>query len=156
MDEPPTYERVVADNITAARARCRLSQREVAERMAALGFEWRQQIVAAAETARRQLKAAEVLGLAYALETSVGVLMEPSSDVQRITLPSEQIIDAASVVWSVRHFNDREIKWNGNVPQIGPPRRIPNQPRYPTQGPFTTERQPRVDPPQTEEPGDDT
>lgn len=116
MDDTPTYDKLVADNITAARARHRLSQRAVAERMTALGFEWRQQIVASVETGKRRLTVAEVLGLAYALETSIGVLLEPLPEVPRVALPSGQTLDAASTAWSVRHFNDGTIEWNGNTP----------------------------------------
>lgn len=116
MEETPAYDKVVADNITAVRARHRLSQKAVAERMTALGFEWRQQMVTAVETGRRRLTVAELIGLAYALQTSAGVLMEPPDEIQRIALPSGHTIEAASVAYSVRHFNDGTIEWNDNVP----------------------------------------
>lgn len=118
MEDVPTYDKLVADNITAARARRRLSQKELAARMGALGFEWRQQIVAVVETGRRRVTVAEILGLAFALETSIGVLLEPVDDVSRIALPSGRNIDAGSAAWSVRHFNDGTIEWKGDVPEF--------------------------------------
>lgn len=106
-----TYDEAVAANITAARARRKLSQRAVADRMKALGFEWRQQIVASAENARRPLKAAEVLGLALALETSIGTLLDPGPDDTRIRLPGGGVVPRGSVLRSVRHTNDGAVTW---------------------------------------------
>lgn len=101
----------------AARARLGLEQEPLAERMRALGFSaWRRQTVANAEKNTRRLNAEEVLGLALALETSIGVLMEPTADEARIALPSGQAIDAACVAWSVRHFNDGTVTWDRSAP----------------------------------------
>lgn len=112
-----SYDEVLAANITAARARRRLSQRDIAERMAALGFPWRQQIVAAAETRGRRVTVGEILGLALALETTIGNLMD-SADDNLIGLPSGDLILARSVLRSVRHFNDGMVSWDGNQPRI--------------------------------------
>jgi len=86
--------------------------------MAALGFGWRQQIVASAESGQRRLTIGEVFGLAFVLETSIGVLLEPPPDDKRIALPSGRTIDAASAAWSVRSFNDGTITWDGDVPEF--------------------------------------
>lgn len=106
-----TYDKVVAANITAARARLRLSQRAIAVRMEALGFEWRQQIAAAAEGGRRRLTVAELLGLALALETSIGALLDPGPDDRQIQLPGGGMVPRGSVMRSVRHFNDGAVTW---------------------------------------------
>ena len=106
-----TYDEIVADNITAARARRKLSQRVVAVRMTALGFEWRQQIVAAVESARRGVRIDELFGLALALETSFGALLDPPSDDKQVRLPNGQAIPRGSIMRSVRHFNDGAVTW---------------------------------------------
>lgn len=116
--DAPGYGIVISRNITAARARLRLKQSDISARMNALGFSWHAQTVGQVEKAARRVTAEEVLGLAYALETSVGVLMEPSADESHISLPSGRVVDSASASWSVRHFNDGTVTWNGNVPEF--------------------------------------
>jgi len=112
-----TYDEIVAGNITAARARRKLSQREVAERMEVFGFGWRQQIVAAAENGRRKISIEEMLGLALALETSFVSLLEPVRDEEPIRLPSGDELPTGVI---------HDLIWG---PQVG--RVIPNRPRYP-------------------------
>ena len=84
----------MADNIIACRARRRLSQRSLAERMTALGFEWRQQTVASIESGGRRVFVGELLGLACALSTSFASLLEAPPDVPRSALPSGEVVDA--------------------------------------------------------------
>jgi transcriptional regulator with XRE-family HTH domain len=149
-----SYDEVVAANITAARARRKLSQKAVAERMDALGYGWRQQIVAAAENGRRKITVGEVFGLALALETSVMSLLESPRDDGPVQLPS-----GAEVLFLTMHElfwggTEHGVRWDGNVPRfpteepsqgwtlsytnpIPPPkvrRTIPNRPRYPKSG----------------------
>ena len=123
----------MADNITAARARRRLSQRDVAERMTALGFPWRQQIADAAENRRRRITVAEVLGLALALQTSVKALMDPVEDESLVELPSGQLIAVETVRWSVQGHNDNMVFWEGNAPRFlsPPPRPLPGRQDHP-------------------------
>lgn len=63
----------IAGNIRAERARVCLSQREVAEKMAALGFtSWRHpQTVGHVERGDRELGVEEALGLAIVLEVDL-------------------------------------------------------------------------------------
>jgi transcriptional regulator with XRE-family HTH domain len=118
VDDAPSYDRIVADNITAARARRRLSQKDVAARMEALGFGWRQQIVAAAESGRRRIAVAEVLGLALALETSFISLLEPVRDDGPIALPSGQTMLFLTVHELIWGGSELTVSWNGNVPEF--------------------------------------
>lgn len=118
MDDAPSYDRIVADNITAARARRRLSQKDVAARMEALGFGWRQQIVAAAESGRRRIAVAEALGLALALETSFISLLEPVRDDGPIALPSGQTMLFQTVHELIWGGSELTVSWNGNVPEF--------------------------------------
>ena len=74
-----TYGEILAANFRAARARCALDQEEVAARMRALGYsKWRYQTVGVAEKGKRRLAAEEIIGLARALETTIGALMSLS------------------------------------------------------------------------------
>jgi transcriptional regulator with XRE-family HTH domain len=116
--DPTTYGVMISRNVLAARARARLKQSEVAARMRALGYSWHPQTVGEIEKGNRRLTAEECMALAYALDTSMGVLLEPSSEEGRIVLPSGRTVDAASVAWSVRHFNDRSVTWNDDVPEF--------------------------------------
>lgn len=86
--------------------------------MAALGFAWRQQIVAAVESGRRRLTVNELLGLALALETSIGALLDPSMDDSLVRLPSGSVLLAHTVLRSVRHFNDGMVSWEGDKPRF--------------------------------------
>lgn len=148
-----TYDEVVAANITAARARRKLSQRQLGERMEALGYGWRQQIVAAAENGKRKITIGEIFGLAIALETRLTSLLEPIPEEGPITLPSEDSMLFITVHELLYGGSEYGVKWNGNVPSfpveeppqgwaysylpenpIPPPRvrrAIPNRPRYP-------------------------
>lgn len=121
MEKLRTYDTAVAANIIAARARRKLSQKAVAARMHALGFGWRQQIVAAAENGRR-VTAGELLGLAWALETSIDALMRPSNDDKVVAFPNGETIGVLAVQHSVDGQNDGAVTWEGNTPVI--PRRL--------------------------------
>ena len=71
MSSDWTYAQALAAKIEQARAGLRLSQKALGNRMSALGFGWRQQVVAAVESGERRLLAEEMLGLALALETTL-------------------------------------------------------------------------------------
>lgn len=113
-----SYDGVVVANITAARARRKLSQKQLAERMEALGYGWRQQIVAAVENEKRKLTVGEVFGLAIALETRLTGLLEPIPDEGPIELPSGDsllFLTAHELLYGGTEYG---VKWDGNVPSF--------------------------------------
>ena len=116
---PTTYADVLAKNVRAARGRVGLQQEPLAARMRALGYSaWLRQAVANVEKGRRRLTAEEVLGLAYALETSMAALIAPATDDKIVDFPSGAEITVSSVRQSARGFNDGSLRWEGNVPVI--------------------------------------
>ncbi len=116
------YGTVLAKNVRAARARKGLDQEPLAVRMRALGYSaWRRQTVASVEKANRRLTAEEILGLALALQTTIGALMEPAADDEFVSLPSGQLVRGNTVSVSLRFGYDSTIMWDGNVPRFGLP-----------------------------------
>jgi hypothetical protein len=66
----------LAANLRAERARAAMDQEELADAMRSLGFSsWKRQTVGQCEQARRRILAAEVFGLAMALQVKPGKLM---------------------------------------------------------------------------------
>lgn len=112
------YGAVVSRNIGAARARTRASQAALAVRMRALGYSWYPQTIGLIERGERRLEIGELLAIALALETSVGALLDPSTDDPFVELPSGQRVQAGTVQRSVRHFNDGRIWWEGDTPRF--------------------------------------
>jgi hypothetical protein len=85
--------------------------------MRALGYEaWLYQTVGNVEKGKRRVTAEEVLGLAEALETSVGRLLSPDEDDQSVGLLSGAVVSVAHVQLSVRGRNDGSVQWNGDEP----------------------------------------
>lgn len=108
-----TYRDVLARNVRVARAAKQIGQQELARRMRVLGFgAWLHQTVGNVERGKRRLVAEEILALALALETSVGMLMDPSREDGLIMLPGGQPVMADTVLRSVRHFNDGMVSWD--------------------------------------------
>lgn len=120
-EEAPSYGTLIARNLLAARARARLKQADVAARMRALGFSWHPQTVGEVENGRRRVTAEEILGLAAALETSVGRIMSPLNEDRHLKLPSGQTIPGAMVRDPMGFARDNSITWEGNVPGFGTP-----------------------------------
>lgn len=122
---PETYHQLLARNIRAARARRGLGQESVARRMRALGYEaWVRQTVGSTEKPSRRVTAEEILGLSYALETSVSVLMSPSADEEAsvVGLGPGSSVPVESVYRSARAaLNDGAVRWDGDVPVIARP-----------------------------------
>ncbi len=114
------YSSVLAANLKAARARLGVTQASCAARMKALGFDWYPQTVGNTERGSRRLAAEELLGLAYALETTIASLTAASEDDQLVELPSGAIIAAASVRKSVGGTKDFAVQWDGDKPVIPP------------------------------------
>lgn len=116
---PPSYGEVLALNVRAARSRKRLGQASVVARMRALGYDqWHRQTMGKVERGERRLMVEEILGLALALETSIGMLLDPTRDDQLVTLPAGQHMQVMTVLRSVRHFNDGMVYWEGDEPRF--------------------------------------
>lgn len=70
---------VVRARVGEIRKLRRLAQKEVAERMADIGFAWHRQTVGQVEAGTRKLTVDEVVGLAAVLGTTVRQLLSPIS-----------------------------------------------------------------------------
>ena len=113
----PVYDEVLARNIRAARSRKGIGQERLAARMRALGFTaWLRQTVSKAEKNERRLTAAEVVGLAYCLETSIAALLAPALEDRMVEFPSGAAVAAALVAGSVRGIPDESVAWQNDVP----------------------------------------
>jgi hypothetical protein len=99
---------VLAGNIAAAMARRRLGHAGLAERMQDLGFKWIRQTVGDVLSGRRSLRAAELYGLALALEMPVQRLVIPDDDVRAISLPNGRPVLAKAVTMGAAAM------WDGN------------------------------------------
>ncbi len=114
---PTTYTEVLARNIRAARSRHGLSQADVVGRMRALGFSaWHRPTLGNVERGDRGLRAEEVFGLAYALETSIGALLAPAAEDKMVEFPSGAAVAAALVAGSVRGVPDESVAWKNGRP----------------------------------------
>jgi transcriptional regulator with XRE-family HTH domain len=112
---PASYGDAILENIRATRARKKLDQDDVSERMRKLGYtSWHRQTLGKVERGERRLTASEVLGLALALGTNISVLLAgPLDDVIElgdIQLSGQEVTSLAF------GRNSRSIVWNGNVP----------------------------------------
>jgi transcriptional regulator with XRE-family HTH domain len=118
---PDTYGEILASNIRAARSRVDIGQENLAARMRALGYSaWIRQTVGATERGRRRPTAEEIAGLALALETTIGRLMQPVDEDQAVELqqggPSVPVNTVRLSV--VGRWIDGEIAWDGDKPVI--------------------------------------
>lgn len=118
---PPTSSEILARNIAAARVRRGLNQASLAARMQGLGYRWLRQTVSEVEADRRRVTLEEIVGLAYALSTSVRALARPTDDDKLVALPSGAVVAAASVQQLVDGTNDNAVAWDGNTPAVAPP-----------------------------------
>lgn len=112
---PASYGDAILDNIRATRARKKLDQADVSERMRMLGFtSWHRQTLGKVERGERRLAASEVIGLALALRTNISVLLAgPLDDVIElgdIQLSGQEVTSLAF------GRNSPAIVWKGNVP----------------------------------------
>jgi transcriptional regulator with XRE-family HTH domain len=113
---PAPYDEIVARRIRAKRAAKRLSQESVAVRMRALGFEWwTRQTVGSTEKPSRRVTAAEIVGLALALETSVPTLLTAVPDDEAVAFPGGQLAPK-SVEKLVTGLNDKSVQWQDDKP----------------------------------------
>ncbi len=111
------YDRIVAENVTAARTRLGVSQARLARRMRALGFaRWYPQTVGAIEQppagrdALRNITVTEVLGLALALETTVAELLSAAPG-DPVVLPSGEALSPSFVGGLVCGLSPRALSW---------------------------------------------
>lgn len=108
---PTPYGEILARRIRSVRAEKRLKQDSVARRMRALGFDgWTRQIVGSTEKPTRRVTAAEIIGLAIALETSVPTLLSAVPDDEAVAFPTGQLT-VKSMVDLVTGLNDRSVRW---------------------------------------------
>jgi hypothetical protein len=110
---------LLAGNIAAAMARRRLGHADVAERMQALGYKWIRQTVGDVLSGRRSLRAAELYGVAVALDIPITTLVVPWADSVSagVTLPSGVILEF-STQFQIRDVPSAAIMWTGNKPQF--------------------------------------
>lgn len=122
MAEISTYTQAIAQNIVTARTRCGLTQRGMASRMQALGFEWQQQTVARVELAKRPVNPEEILGLAHALETTIQELLSPSETDREtpLALPSGETVTPDYVTRLVYGVVRGAVTWTAGKPEFGP------------------------------------
>lgn len=114
-----TYADVIVQNLRAARARKGLEQRDLVERMRALGVtNWHRQTLSRVERGERRLLAEEIFALALALETSISALMGNLGDEKGIELPGG-VITSAEVMTLASGRNSGAVQWEGNVPVFG-------------------------------------
>jgi transcriptional regulator with XRE-family HTH domain len=109
------YADVLAANVRSARARAGISQKTLADRMQALGFNWAWQTVGKVEKPNRPLLAAEILGLALALETTISELVAAHPADQLVQLPGGQVISPESVRKLACGTTDRVLTWDDGV-----------------------------------------
>jgi transcriptional regulator with XRE-family HTH domain len=74
-EAPELIEQRFAANLRVVREERGISQRSLAEEMAARGWPWRQQTVTRVETGRRMVRLGEAQAIAEILETSLDMLM---------------------------------------------------------------------------------
>jgi transcriptional regulator with XRE-family HTH domain len=114
---------ILARNIAAERSRLGLDQKDLADRMRAVGWKWVRQTVGEAEKGHRRLSADEVLGLAACLETTVEQLMSPRKTDAPVELPSGQLLASIQVMALVSDTYDgptnRGTRWVGNAFEQG-------------------------------------
>ena len=107
------YGEVLARRIRATRDAKRLSQESVATRMRALGFDWwTRQTVGSTEKPTRRVTAAEVVGLALALEVAVPWLLRAEPIDEAVAFPTGEL-RIESVNKLVMGKNDGSVTWDG-------------------------------------------
>jgi len=107
---------MLAGNIAAARARNRLQQSDLADRMRTLGFRWVRQTVGEVEKGRRRVDIGELYGIALALDLPIATLVLPWADEGEPTvrLPSGLVLEF-SLQFKIRSVPWAPILWDGNT-----------------------------------------
>lgn len=87
--------------------------------MRALGFEkWHRGIMGKIERSERRLLAEELLGLAYALETSVEALLSPAADERGYVKFGDGAVHMAQAAARIRGVSDGAVRWDGDKPDF--------------------------------------
>jgi transcriptional regulator with XRE-family HTH domain len=117
---PASYGDTLLENIRATRARKKLDQAVVSERMRKLGYtSWHRQTLGKVERGERRLAASELLGLALALETNIPVLLSGPPD-DGIELGDRGPIDGKDVTTLAQGRNNGAVRWDDkNDPVFG-------------------------------------
>lgn len=115
-----SYDEILAANLRAARARVKLDQAVVVERMRALGYTtWHRQTMGKIERGDRRLLAGEVMALAWVLGVTIFELMKPAESAGLVEFPSGERIAAHSIAASLGAYNDGAVTWEGTTPTVG-------------------------------------
>lgn len=120
---PTTYTDVLIRNVRAARSRVGLDQADISARMRELGFAtWHRQTMGKVERAERQLSAAELAGLALALETTISRLAAPLEEDGEVELqeggPAVDVITLR--LMAAGKIAPGAVAWDGNKPASRP------------------------------------
>ena len=116
-----SYDEIVAANLRAARARAGLDQAVVVERMRALGYTtWHRQTMGKVERGERRLLVAEVMALAWVLDTNLPALMSTASGDGEVRFPAGDAISARSIALLALAHNDRSVTWEDTKPTFTP------------------------------------
>jgi transcriptional regulator with XRE-family HTH domain len=111
---PASYSDAVLENIRATRARKKLDQAVVSERMRKLGYKsWHRQTLGKVERGERRLAASELLGLAVALETNIPLLLSGPPD-DGVELGDKGPIDGRDVTALASGRNNGAVRWDDN------------------------------------------
>ena len=87
--------------------------------MNALGFEnWHRQTLSKLERGDRRLQADELLALAYALDTSIEILLKPAADARGYIQLGAGPVHMQHAAARVRGVSDGAIRWDGNKPDF--------------------------------------
>lgn len=107
-----SYATILARNIRAARARCGITQTELAQRMSVFGYTWRYQTIGVLESGRQTLYAKDLLALAVCLETTLAGLVAASPEDVEVDIGGGWDIPATSVMNSAYGRPDIRQRWD--------------------------------------------
>ncbi|MBO0838554.1 MAG: helix-turn-helix transcriptional regulator [Actinobacteria bacterium] len=122
--DPLAYEEVIGRNVAAWRAIRKLSQKDLAARVSALGIGWYQQTVGSIERSERQVTTTEAVILALALETTVPALLTPAEPfccaAGNVMLPSGGLLTVGDIHALVFNIRTHAVTWDGIWPVLEP------------------------------------
>ena len=95
-------EELVGERIRSRREGLEMTQEQLGRKLGELlGHEWSRQAVSAAEKGKRGFTAAELVAIAFALETSVGNLLTPNPNMEGVELPRGAVLPRDAVIATV-------------------------------------------------------
>jgi transcriptional regulator with XRE-family HTH domain len=111
-----SYSKVIAENVRATRVRKQLLQSDVVARMRALGYgDWHRQTLGKVERGERKVSATEILGLALALGTNMGVLLGAPDNETVVELQDGQL-EARDLTALAFGRNNGAVRFEENKP----------------------------------------